>query len=138
MAGSSPTHSHRTAHPNAALMMRSVTVTGWFRNVPYSCKSEGCGSNSDNRDPGERRATAVPRGLLSSGGYQVGYLAGGARRAAEVVIGELTASVALRVDSSGQVSQAAPAELTAWSATCARGLHAEWVLCRASYLLSSG
>src|SRR3974377_1069752 len=41
-----------------------------------------------------------------------------AQRAAEVVIGELTASGALRVDSAGQISEAGPADLAAWSATC--------------------
>jgi len=56
--------------------------------------------------------------------YEVGYLAGGAQRAAEVVIGELTASGALRVDSAGQISQADPAQLAAWSATCAHGIAA--------------
>ncbi len=57
--------------------------------------------------------------------YEVGYLAGGAQRAAEVVIGELTASGALRVDSSGQISQADPAGLAAWSAACAHGIAAQ-------------
>jgi uncharacterized protein (TIGR04222 family) len=59
--------------------------------------------------------------------YEVGYLAGGAQRAAEVVIGELSASGALRVDSAGQVSQADPAQLAAWSATCAHGIAAQAV-----------
>jgi uncharacterized protein (TIGR04222 family) len=59
--------------------------------------------------------------------YEVGYLAGGAQRAAEVVIGELTASAALRVDSVGQISQADTAELAAWSATCAHGIAAHAV-----------
>jgi uncharacterized protein (TIGR04222 family) len=57
--------------------------------------------------------------------YEVGYLAGGAQRAAEVVIGELTASGALRVDSAGQISQAGPADLAAWSATCPHGIAAQ-------------
>ena len=59
--------------------------------------------------------------------YEVGYLAGGAQRAAEVVIGELTASGALRVDSSGQIGQADPAQLAAWSAACAHGIAAHAV-----------
>jgi len=54
--------------------------------------------------------------------YQVGYLARGPQRAAEVVIGELTASGALRVDSTGKITQASPAELAAWSATCPHGI----------------
>src|SRR5215467_1174269 len=57
--------------------------------------------------------------------YEVGYLAGGAQRAAEVVIGELTASGALRVDSAGRISQAGPADLAAWSATCPHGIAAQ-------------
>ena len=65
----------------------------------------------------------VPAPVLDA--YEVGYLAGGAQRAAEVVIGELTASGALRVDSAGQISQADPAELAAWSATCAHGIAAQ-------------
>jgi uncharacterized protein (TIGR04222 family) len=56
--------------------------------------------------------------------YEVGYLAGGAQRAAEVVIGELSTSGALRVDSAGQISQADPAELAAWSAACPHGIAA--------------
>ena len=67
----------------------------------------------------------VPAPLLDA--YEIGYLAGGAQRAAEVVIGELTASGALRVDSAGQVSQAGPAELAAWSATCAHGIAAQTI-----------
>ena len=65
----------------------------------------------------------VPGPVLDA--YEVGYLAGGAQRAAEVVIGELTASGALRVDSAGQVSQAGPADLAAWSAACAHGIAAQ-------------
>ena len=57
--------------------------------------------------------------------YEVGYLAGGAERAAEVVIGELAASGALRVDSAGQISQADPADLATWSATCPHGIAAQ-------------
>jgi uncharacterized protein (TIGR04222 family) len=38
--------------------------------------------------------------------YEVGYLVGGAHRAAEVVIAELVGSGALRVDSSGRLSEA--------------------------------
>src|SRR6516164_9430806 len=55
---------------------------------------------------------AVPAPVLDA--YEVGYLAGGAQRAAEVVIGELTASGALGVDSAGQISQAEPARLAEW------------------------
>ena len=65
----------------------------------------------------------VPAPVLDA--YEVGYLAGGAQRAAEVVIGELTASGALRVDSAGHISQAGPAELAAWSGTCAHGIAAQ-------------
>ncbi len=57
--------------------------------------------------------------------YEVGYLAGGAHRAAEVVIGELAASGALRVDSAGEISQADLAQLAAWSATSAHGIAAQ-------------
>jgi hypothetical protein len=57
--------------------------------------------------------------------YEVGYLAGGAQRAAEVIIGELTASGALRVDSAGQISQAGPAQLAAWYATCPHRIAAQ-------------
>jgi uncharacterized protein (TIGR04222 family) len=64
----------------------------------------------------------VPAPVLDA--YEVGYLAGGAQRAAEVVIGELTASGAVRVDSAGQISQAGPAALAAWSAACAHGIAA--------------
>ncbi len=64
------------------------------------------------------RVPRVPAPVLDA--YEVGYLAGGAQRAAEVVIGELTASDALRVDRAGQISQAGPAELTAWSGVRAR------------------
>ena len=64
----------------------------------------------------------VPAPVLDA--YEVGYLAGGAERAAEVVIGELTASGALRVDSAGQISQADPAGLAPWSAACAHGIAA--------------
>jgi uncharacterized protein (TIGR04222 family) len=65
----------------------------------------------------------VPAPVLDA--YEVGYLAGGAQRAAEVVIGELTASGALRVNSAGQISQADPAQLAAWSAMCAHGIAAQ-------------
>jgi uncharacterized protein (TIGR04222 family) len=67
-------------------------------------------------------STRAPAPVLDA--YEVGYLAGGAQRAAEVVIGELTASGALRVDSTGQISQAGPAQLAAWSAACAHGIAA--------------
>lgn len=66
----------------------------------------------------------VPAPVLDA--YQVGYLAGGAQRAAEVVIGELTTSGALRVDSVGQISQASPGELAIWLA-CAHGIAAQAV-----------
>jgi uncharacterized protein (TIGR04222 family) len=74
---------------------------------------------------GRAFGTASPRvpGLVLDA-YEVGYLAGRAERAAEVVIGELTASGALRVDSVGQISQAGPTALAAWSATCAHGIAA--------------
>ena len=66
----------------------------------------------------------VPAPVLDA--YEVGYLAGGAQRAAEVVIGELTTSGALRVDSAGRISQASSAELAAWLA-CAHGIAAQAV-----------
>lgn len=66
----------------------------------------------------------VPAPVLDA--YEVGYLAGGAQRAAEVVIGELTTSSALRVDSAGGISQASTAELAAWLA-CAHGIAAQAV-----------
>jgi uncharacterized protein (TIGR04222 family) len=69
-------------------------------------------------------SSGVPASVLDA--YEVGYLAGGAPRAAEVVIGELTTSGALRVDSAGQISQAGPAELAAWLA-CAYGIAARAV-----------
>jgi uncharacterized protein (TIGR04222 family) len=67
----------------------------------------------------------VPAPVLDA--YEVGYLAGGAQRAAEVVIGELTASGARRVDSAGQISQVGPPELAGWSAPCAHGIAADAV-----------
>jgi uncharacterized protein (TIGR04222 family) len=74
---------------------------------------------------GRAFGTASPRapGLILDA-YEVGYLAGRAERAAEVVIGELTASGALRVNSAGQISRAGPAALAEWSATCAHGIAA--------------
>jgi uncharacterized protein (TIGR04222 family) len=57
--------------------------------------------------------------------YEVGYLAGGAQRAGEVVIGELATSGDLRVDSTGRISQADPARIAAWSATCPHGIAAQ-------------
>ena len=69
-------------------------------------------------------ASRVPASVLDA--YEVGYLAAGAPRAAEVVIGELTTSGALRVNSTGQISQASPAELAAWLA-CAHGIAAQAV-----------
>ena len=59
--------------------------------------------------------------------YEVGYLTEGAPRAAEVVIGELAVSGALRVDSAGRISRADPARLAAWSAACAHGIAAQAV-----------
>jgi uncharacterized protein (TIGR04222 family) len=56
--------------------------------------------------------------------YEAGYLAGGAKRAAEVVIGELASSAALRADSTGRISRADPARLAKWSARCRHGIAA--------------
>lgn len=65
----------------------------------------------------------VPVPVLDA--YEVGYLVEGAPRAAEVVIGELAASGALRVDSAGRISRADPARLATWSATCGHGIAAQ-------------
>ena len=71
-------------------------------------------------------STSSPRvpGLVLDA-YEVGYLAGGAQRAAEVVIGELTTSGVLRVDSAGRISRADRARLAKWSATCPHGISSQ-------------
>jgi uncharacterized protein (TIGR04222 family) len=56
--------------------------------------------------------------------YEVGYLAGGPERVAEVVIAELTDSGALRVDSSGRLSTADRAALAASPALAQHGIMA--------------
>jgi uncharacterized protein (TIGR04222 family) len=58
--------------------------------------------------------------------YEAGYLAGGAQRAAEVVIAELVHAGALRVDSSGRVSQADRSVLRARSAHLSDGDTGLW------------
>ena len=71
-------------------------------------------------------STSSPRvpGLVLDA-YEVGYLAGGAQRAAEVVIGELTTAGGLRVDSAGRISRADRARLAKWSATCPHGISSQ-------------
>jgi uncharacterized protein (TIGR04222 family) len=71
-------------------------------------------------------STSFPRvpGLVLDA-YEVGYLAGGAQRAAEVVIGELATSGVLRVDSAGRISRADRARLAEWSATCPHGISSQ-------------
>jgi uncharacterized protein (TIGR04222 family) len=71
-------------------------------------------------------STSSPRvpGLVLDA-YEVGDLAGGAQRAAEVVIGELTTSGVLRVDSAGRISRADRARLAKWSATCPHGISSQ-------------
>ena len=54
--------------------------------------------------------------------YEVAYLTGGAKRAAEVAIAEFTHSGALRVDSTGQVHKADPAAGAASLATTRYGI----------------
>ena len=68
-------------------------------------------------------SSVAPAPVLDA--YEVGYLAGGPERAAEVVIGELTTSGVLRVDSAGKISQADPEQLAAWSATRTHGIAAQ-------------
>jgi len=67
--------------------------------------------------------------FVSSGGadrqldpYEVGYLAGGPTRAAQVVIADFVASGAVRVDSSGRVSVADQAAFDRQSAFLAEGV----------------
>jgi uncharacterized protein (TIGR04222 family) len=68
----------------------------------------------------------VPAGRLTRhlDAYEVGYLAGGPDRAADVVITELVTSGALRVDSSGRVTTADLAALNTRSGLLASGIAA--------------
>jgi uncharacterized protein (TIGR04222 family) len=54
--------------------------------------------------------------------YEVGYLSGGPKRAAEVLIAELTDSGALRVDSKGRLSKADRAALVASPGVAGHGI----------------
>jgi uncharacterized protein (TIGR04222 family) len=73
--------------------------------------------------PGRRRGPAA--GELDA--YQAGYLAGGPRRAAEVIVAELTQTGALRVSSQGQISLVDPRRAAASPAVRVHGVRTDQI-----------
>jgi uncharacterized protein (TIGR04222 family) len=74
---------------------------------------------------GGRRQPAEAAGELDV--YQAGYLAGGPRRAAQVIVAELTQAGALRVSSQGQVSLADPGLAAASPAVRVHGVRTDLI-----------